>query len=183
MPANDELLLKRAQKGDTAAMEELIQIHEKKIYNIAYRFMGNEADAYDMAQESLIKIYRKLYSFKQESSFSSWAYRICVNTCMDGLRKRKKAPLSLEHSLEQGVSFEDTTIPSPEDHALSIEKAEDIQKAIDVLSEDHKAVIILRDINGFSYEEISEYLDISVGTVKSRINRGRQRLKELLIFE
>lgn len=183
MPVNEELLVKRAQKGDSTALEELIIAYEKRVYNIAYRFMGNEADAYDMAQDALIKMYRGVTSFKRESAFSSWVYRLTVNACMDGIRKRKHIPLSLEHSIEKGASYEDTENATPETHALSVERNRDIQKAINTLTVDHKSVIILRDIKGLSYEDISKCLDISVGTVKSRINRGRQKLKALLINE
>ncbi|MDD5018373.1 MAG: sigma-70 family RNA polymerase sigma factor [Eubacteriales bacterium] len=181
MPVNDELLVKRAQSGETAALEELILSCEKSVYNIAYRFMGNEADAGDTAQDALIKIYRRIGSFRQQSSFSSWVYRLTVNTCLDALRRRKKTPLSLEQSIEKGASFEDTGHITPEAHVLSIERNEDIQTAINSLSDDHKSVIILRDVSGLSYEEISECLSISVGTVKSRISRGRQNLRSLLI--
>ncbi len=178
---SEELIIKRAQKGDEAALEELIYGYEKRVYNTAYRFMGNEADAFDMAQESLIKIYKRLSSFKRQSSFASWVYRITVNTCLDGLRKRKKAPVSIESSIENGASYEDKSIVTPEEYTLSIEKRENIQSAINTLSDEHKSVIILRDVNGFSYEEISGLLDISIGTVKSRINRGREKLKALLV--
>lgn len=181
MPDREELTIKRAQKGDSAALEALILAYEKKVYNVAYRYMGNEADAYDMAQEALIKVYRRVSDFKGDSSFSSWVYRVTVNTCLDGLRKRKKNVISLENAVESGASIADEGSETPEDHALSVEKKEDIQKAINTLSPDHKSVIILRDINGLTYEEISNCLSISVGTVKSRINRGRQKLKEILI--
>ena len=100
---------------------------------------------------------------------------------MDGLRKRKNAPVSLEYSVEKGMPLEDSKESTPEERALSLERKEDIIKAINILAENYRSVIILRDINGLSYEEISESLEISIGTVKSRINRGRQKLKELLI--
>ncbi len=181
MPIGDELLIKRAQRGESEALEELIFACEKRVYNISYRFMGNEADAYDMAQESLIKIYRGISAFKGEASLSSWVYRLTVNTCMDGLRKRKNTPVSLEYSMEMGVPFEDTFSETPEETVLSLEKSEDVQKAINCLSEVYKAVIIMRDIDGFSYEEIAELLKVSVGTVKSRINRGREKLRGMLL--
>lgn len=181
MPLDDELLIKRAQQGESKALEELIFACEKRVYNISYRFMGNEADAYDMAQESLIKIYKGISTFKGESSLSSWIYRLTVNTCMDGLRKRKNTPASLEYSMEIGVPFEDSLSETPEERVLSLEKAEDVQKAINCLNEIYKAVIIMRDIDGYSYEEISDILNISVGTVKSRINRGREKLREMLL--
>jgi len=183
MPQAEELTIKRAQKGSQAALEELIFAYEKKVYNISFRYMGNEADAFDMAQETLIKIYQRIGKFKGQSSFSSWVYRITVNTCLDGLRKRKKNVISFESAAENGMAFVDERAATPEARALSIEKAEDIQKAIDTLNDDHKSVIILRDVNGLSYEEISQALSISVGTVKSRINRGRQKLRQLLVYE
>lgn len=176
-----ELLVKKAQKGDSSALEELLFAYEKRVYNIAYRYMGNEADAYDMAQESLIKIYKRIRAFKGDSSFSSWVYRLTVNTCLDGLRKMKKNVVSLETSLENGASYKDESGSTPEDAALKQERQKDIQKAISTLSADHRSVIILRDINGLSYEEVAQCLSVSVGTVKSRINRARQKLKEILI--
>jgi len=181
MPVDEALLIVRAQKNDSAAIEALIYAYEKKVYNIAFRFMGNEADAWDMAQESLIKLYKNISSFESRSSFSSWVYRLTANTCLDGLRKRKKAPLSLDFTVESGISYEDSKNPLPEDHAISSERNKNIQKAINRLSSEHKAVIVLRDISGLSYEEIAESLGIGIGTVKSRINRGRAKLKELLI--
>lgn len=181
MPVDEALLILRAQKNDSAAIEALIYAYEKRVYNIAFRFMGNEADAWDMAQESLIKIYKNISSFKSHSLFSSWVYRLTANTCLDGLRKRKKTPLSLDHTIESGATYEDTINSSPEDYALAAERSKDIQIAIDSLSDEHKSVIIMRDISGLSYEEIAESLGISLGTVKSRISRGRAKLKEQLI--
>jgi len=181
MPVDEALLIKRAQKSDASALEALLILYEKRVYNIAYRYMGNEADAYDMSQEALIKLYRSIKSFKAQSAFSSWVYRLTVNTCLDGLRKRRKAPVSLDFALENGITFEAGEEDSPELCTLSIENESDIQEAIGTLSDDHKEVVILRDINGLTYEEIAFSLGISVGTVKSRLSRGRQRLKELLI--
>jgi RNA polymerase sigma-70 factor (ECF subfamily) len=177
-----ELLVKRAQKGDNKALEELLFAYEKKVYNTAYRYMGNEADAYDMAQEALIKIYSRIKAFKGDSSFSSWVYRLTVNTCLDGLRKTKKKVISLDASIEGGASYKDNANILPEEEALRVELRGDIQKAINTLSSEHKSVVILRDINGLSYEEVAQYLSVSVGTVKSRISRARQKLKESLII-
>jgi len=181
MLADEAITIRRAQNGDGTALEALLFAYEKRVYNIAYRLMGSEADAADMAQESLIKIYRSVKGFKGEASFSSWVYRLTVNTCMDGLRKRKRAPISLEYACESGVPLEDSGTETPEARALSIERAEDIQKAIGMLTAEHRTVVVLRDISGLTYEEIADSLSISVGTVKSRINRARQRLKELLL--
>ncbi len=174
----DKVLIARAQKGDNAAVEELLLYCEKRIYNTAYRFMGNEADAYDMAQESLIKIYKKLPTYRSDASFSSWAYRICVNTCLDELRKRKKAPVPIDYI--QNEAADAFKSPSPETYAIAVENRETLQKAINALGEEQKSVIILRDVSGLSYEEVAHCLDISIGTVKSRICRGRQKLREML---
>ena len=177
IPQNEQALIERAQNGDRAAMEALLVSCEKRVYNIAYRYMGNEADAYDMAQETLIKVYKALSSFRNESTFSSWVYRLCVNTCLDGLRKRKKAPVLVETAMD--FMTQDTQ-PSPEDYALFLENSGYLQKTIDMLGDDHKSVIILRDINGLSYEEVAQSLGITIGTVKSRLSRARQRLREML---
>ncbi len=174
-------LIKSAQKGEETAREALLFAYEKKVYNVAYRFMGNEADAFDMTQETLIKLYISLRTFRFGSSFSSWVYRVTVNTCLDSLRKRKKEPLSLECAMERGMAFEDRYNVSPEAYALRAQNGDDIQKAINKLCEDYRLTIILHDIQGLSYEQIAETLSISIGTVKSRLSRGRQRLKETLL--
>lgn len=178
MPLDDSQLIARAQAGDRDAIESLLFSCEKRVYNIAYRYMGNEADAHDMAQESLIKIYKNLQSYRSEASFSSWAYRLCVNTCLDELRKRKKSPVLLDHVLKD-TAAENSTV-SPEAYALALEDRNNLQKAINTLAMEQKSVIILRDINGLSYEEVAECLGISIGTVKSRICRGRQKLREII---
>ncbi len=174
---NEKTLIERAQKGDKNAIEALLLYSEKRVYNIAFRFMGNSADAYDAAQESLIKIYKKISTYKRDASFLTWVYRICVNTCLDEIRKRKKAPVLVEHIQNE---TEGSGQFSPEDYTLSLENKQTIQKAINMLSEEQKGVIILRDINGLSYEEVAKCLGISIGTVKSRICRARQRLRSTL---
>lgn len=178
IPQDEQRLIVRAQNGDRAAMEALLVSCEKRVYNIAYRYMGNEADAYDMAQETLIKVYKGLSAFRSESTFSSWVYRLCVNTCLDGLRKRKKAPVLVDSVIDYTPAQD--TEQSPEDYALYLENSGYLQKIIDMLGDDHKSVIVLRDINGLSYEEVAQSLGITIGTVKSRLSRARQRLREML---
>ena len=181
MLSDEILLIKSAQKGKAAALEALLFAYEKKIYNVAYRYMGNEADACDMAQEALLKICKSMRTFRIGSSFQSWVYRLTVNTCLDYLRKRKKEPVSLESVMQSGSEFEDQSSASPEAHILSIEKGDHIQKAINTLCQNHRITVILRDIEGLSYDEIADALSVSIGTVKSRLSRGRQRLKEILL--
>ncbi|MBO5955857.1 MAG: sigma-70 family RNA polymerase sigma factor [Clostridia bacterium] len=178
-------LIKQAQKGDNKAFELLIDEHFKKIYNIAYRLSGNEADASDMTQEVLIKIFRHIGTFNGNSKFSTWVYRVATNTCLDELKKiRRRNAYSLDAEIDTGdsevaVQVRDES-PSPDIAAEQKELSAAVGKAIKRLSPDHSAVVILRDIQGMSYEEVAKILNCSVGTVKSRLNRGRAQLKKIL---
>lgn len=181
----EKSLLERAKSGDIAAFEQLIESYQKKIFNIALRMLGNYDDAGDLTQEVLIRIYRSIKSFKEQSSFSTWIYRITTNVCLDELRKRKNRKVI---SLDEEIKLDDGDMkrqiesdePTPEETA----EAEDLRKivndAIERLNEEHRIVIVLRDIQGLSYEEIAEVLKCPEGTVKSRINRARQALKNIL---
>lgn len=185
MSDREKGLLERAKAGDIAAFEQLIESYQKKIFNIALRMLGNYDDAGDLSQEVLIRIYKSIGSFKEQSSFSTWIYRITTNVCLDEIRKRKNRKII---SLDEEIRLEDGEMkrqiesdePSPEETA----EAEDLKKivndAIGRLSEEHRIVIVLRDLQGLSYEEIAEVLKCPEGTVKSRINRGRQALKNIL---
>lgn len=178
-------LIKQAQMGDNKAFELLIDEHFKKIYNIAYRLSGNEADASDMTQEVLIKIFRHIGSFSGNSKFSTWVYRVATNTCLDELKKiKRRSTYSLDAELDTGenevvVQVRDEA-PTPDIAAEQKELSAAVGKAIKRLSPDHSAVVILRDIQGMSYEEVAKILNCSVGTVKSRLNRGRAQLKKIL---
>lgn len=183
MQEDNALLIMRAKKGDADAMEALLMQYEKRIYNISLRITTNEQDAFDAAQEALIKIYKSITTFRGTSSFSSFVYRLTVNTCIDFLRKRKN-DISIESAMEDGVSFEDKNFSfNPEKVYASREINTKIQKALQKLDEDHKILIVLKDIQGFSYEEIAQILKLSMGTVKSRLFRGRDKLKKELASE
>lgn len=178
-------LITRAKAGDESSFEELILGCKTRAYNIALRYMRSEEDALDALQESLIKVFRYLASFKEESSFQTWVYRIVVNTCHDMLRKnanlRKTGSLSqLEEEDDREPDVPDSA-PTPEEALERGETAKIILAALDMLSPEQKEVVILRDIQGFSYEEISQMLDCSIGTVKSRINRSRLKLREIIL--
>ncbi|NLK21671.1 MAG: sigma-70 family RNA polymerase sigma factor [Epulopiscium sp.] len=187
MEAKDELrLINSAQKGNIAAFEELVIEHETKIYNIAYRMFHNEEDAKDLSQEVFIKAFENIKKFKKESRFSTWLYRIATNSCIDELRRRKDKET---YSVDEGIETEGGSIKkeypdtkhNPEEMIINKEIAHQIQLAMDQLSEEHKNAIILRDFQGFGYNEISGILQCSLGTVKSRISRGRMQLKEILV--
>lgn len=179
-------LIAKAKQGDLSAFEALILKHEKIVYNVALRMMNHSEDARDISQEVFLKAYRSLAQFDERAAFSTWLYRITHNTCIDEMRKRKgKQSYSLEEELEN----EDGTMQrqvadagdTPEKRLLREEKKSEILRALDTLSAEHKAAIVLRDIKGLSYEEIAEILELSLGTVKSRISRARNQLKTEII--
>ena len=179
----EEDLIEKAKAGDVKSFEILIANYKKRAFNIAYRMLGNLEDANDVTQESFLKIYRSIDKFKGKSSFSTWLYSIVSNTCIDFIRRnRKKTTISIDTNYdEDGYEIE---IADEKNTTESLfEKKEiirSIHDAINRLNHDQKIVIILRDIQGFSYFEISKILNISEGTVKSRISRGRKNLKNIL---
>lgn len=177
---SDELLLRRAQKGDAEAFEELMAAQESRMYAIALRMMGNREDAQDCAQEAMVRIYRAMGSFKGQSSLATWIYRITMNTCLDELRRRKvRKVTSLDTLVESGWSPTDKG-ETPEEYGLRSEKQTVLNDAIQSLPDDMRAAIVLRDIKGYTYDEIADILNANVGTIKSRISRGRERLREIL---
>ncbi len=181
-----DALVALAKKGDMQAFETLLIKHEKMVYHIAFRMFGTLEDAKDISQDVFLKVYRNLQYFDEKSAFSTWVYRIAVNTCIDEMRKRKgKQTYSLEAELEdsEGVyqkQFADDG-QTPEQSMMRKEAQREILQALERLSPEHKMAIILRDIRGFSYEEIAEITDTGLGTVKSRISRARQQLKEEIL--
>lgn len=181
-------VIRSAIKGDHQAFEQIVYTYEKKVYNIAYQMFGNSHDASDASQEVFIKIYQKLNQFKFDSAFSTWLHRISVNTCIDLYRKKKrqnKDSFSIDKDIateESSVSFELVDSgQTPEEQILQNEQVSEVREAIQELKEEQKTIIILRDIQGFSYEEIADILDCNIGTVKSRIARGRKSLKEIIL--
>lgn len=182
----EKTLLNKAKQGNIIAFEKLIISHEKTVYNIAYRMFNNEEDAKDIAQEVFIKIYKNLNKFDGNCKISTWIHRITVNTCIDELRKRKGKETSSIDSLidlddgEVQKQYTDNSF-NPEQSLINKEDIEDLKNAINLLSENHKALIVLRDIQGLSYNEISEITQISLGTIKSRISRARIQLKNIIM--
>ncbi len=174
-------LVRRAKRGDISAFEDLISGYEKKVYNTAYRFFNNAEDAMDVSQEIFIKVFTSLRRFREDSSFSTWLYRIAVNTCIDFLRKKREDVLPIK---EEIVMDDKTKLgfqtELPEEFMEKQEVKQAIMKAISTLPEEQRICIILRDVQGFSYTEISDVLSCSLGTVKSRLFRGRRALKENL---
>lgn len=174
-------LIKKAQHGDILAFEELILDYQKRIYNYCYRMAGNGHDAEDLAQEVFIKVYRNLKAFKGNSQFSTWLYRIAHNTCIDKFRKSKTYADNVsfldDYDREKMVSSIQTL---PEDEIIAKEKYKIIEECILSLKPSYRSVIILRDIQNYSYEEISLILKLPMGTVKSYISRARTALRQSL---
>ena len=180
MPIEEERLLQRAIAGDSAAFSLLMEAHEHRMYAVAFRMCGNREDAQDCLQEAMLRVYRAISTFKGQSSFSTWIYRITINTCLDELRRRKiRKTTSLDNLLDSGWSPSDE-LDTPENNAIRREQRRSIEKAIASLPDDMRAAIVLRDIQGFSYETIADVLNANVGTIKSRISRGREKLRDIL---
>ncbi len=181
---NDEINVKRLKSGDAAEFERLVRTCEKRVYNLALRYTNNEADAADISQEVFLRVYRALPDFKGESSVTTWVYRITVNTAIDLTRKKtRRRENSLTEYGEDDDAPERDIIDesfSPELQYEKTELREAIGDAISGLSEEHRKIIIMRDINGMSYSEIGEILSLGEGTVKSRLFRARDRLRAAL---
>ena len=183
---SEQELLERCRKGNVEAFEQLIEAYQGKILNYCFRMLGNRSDAEDAAQEVFVKVYRFIGSFTGQSSFSTWLYKVASNVCFDILRKRKRRggeSLSLQQYTAEGEEFdlplEDDSY-SPDRSFQRTEAQRVLKEALDKLSPEHRRVIILRDIEGLSYEEIAGIVGTAAGTVKSRINRARQILQKLL---
>jgi len=185
MDQNEQLLLEKAKAGDVAAFEELIEAYQKKVYNLALRIIGNADDAADLAQEAFIRIFKAISGFKEQSSFSTWVYRITTNVCLDEIRRRKNRKVI---SLDEEIHVDDGDLKrqvvsdetGPDEAAEREELRRVVNEAISSLPVEQRTAITLRDLNGMSYEQIAQILNCPAGTVKSRINRARQALKNVL---
>lgn len=178
-------LIERSKGGDVAAFEELVFIYQKQIYNLSYRMMGNEQDACDMTQEAFLKAFKSIRRFNNKSTFGTWVYRIATNACIDELRKRKRVRLyPVVHNDSPGEDGSQLIVDTDDLPQEKLERRETkmlVQRAISGLANEHRIIIILRDIQEKSYKEIADILNLNIGTVKSRISRARQSLKEELI--
>ncbi len=182
MTEND--LIKKCRKGNREAFNALFARYQTQVINIAYGMLSDREDAYDAAQETFVRVYRNIESFKEQSSFSTWLYRITANVCSDILRKRKKHANVLSiNGMSDGLKDFDVRdeSPTPEDVAELDERQRAVRAAIAELREEYRAVITLCDVEGMSYDEISRILSLPTGTVKSRINRARNALKKILM--
>lgn len=182
MTREEELeIIVRVRAGETDAFDALVREHQNKVYNLALRMVGNEEDANDMAQEAFIRAYTSLGSFRGDSKFSVWLYRLTTNICIDFLRGRaKRQAVSLTFDDPGGDEQEELSIPddrfSPEHLLERRETREAVYRGLDTLPPEYRRILLLREIGGLSYEEIGRALNLEEGTVKSRIFRARRKL-------
>ena len=179
----DELLLKRAQGGDPAAFETLISDLEPLVWRVCWHYTGNREDASDCGQEAMVKIWRSLPQFRGDCAFETWVYRIAATCCLDFLRRKKRERAeSIEPLREQGFDPPDEA-PGTEEQVLNADRHARIRAAIAALPEEQRDALVLTQLEGKSYEETARLLAVSEGTVKSRVNRARNRLKEMFSAE
>ncbi|MBW2227775.1 MAG: sigma-70 family RNA polymerase sigma factor [Deltaproteobacteria bacterium] len=184
----DTKLVRAFQAGDVTAFDELVLKHKDKLFNMVFWFLGDYQEANDCAQEIFIKIFNAIEKFRFESAFSTWLYRIAMNTCKNRIKSSayrwKKRTVSIEHpkSSKNGNPFHDIEngSPSPANELEKKERLMLIQNAINSLPEAQNQMVVLRDIQGLSYQEIADITGLSLGTVKSRLARGRLELRNRL---
>ncbi len=175
----DEDLVRRFVSGDRAAFAVLVERHERRVYNLALRMTGREEDARDASQEAFLTALRKLSSFRGEAAFATWLHRVTVNACYDLLRKRQRAPL-----LDRGDDERPEPEPPPApDHAEDAVTSLDVQRALLQVPPDYRAVMILHDVQDLPQDQVAAILRIPIGTVKSRLHRGRIALARALDVE
>lgn len=174
-----EELVRAAAKGRTEAFEELVRLHEKKVYALTLRMCGNPEDARDAAQEAFLSAWRGLPSFRGEAGFSTWLYRLASNAAIDQLRRNRRQ--REEASLDAGEMDTPDQSPGPQEAAEGSELQRAVADGLASLSEDHRRILLLREYQALSYDEIAQTLDMDLGTVKSRISRARRALRKILL--
>ena len=182
--ASDLALIKRVQQGDKSAFDLLVVKYQHKILNLVMRYVRDPSEALDVAQEAFLKAYRAAPSFRGDSAFYTWLYRIAINTAKNYLVAARRRPASVDIDFQDSEQFEIFTklsdVDTPEGLALTEEIGEAVNKAIEDLPDELRTAILLREIEGMSYEEIAQTMDCPVGTVRSRIFRAREAIEKHL---
>ena len=180
---DDKHMLVKARRGELSAFEELVRKYEKRVYAVALRSSGSPEDAADITQEVFLRAWRSIETFRGDSGFSTWLFRITMNMCVDHARHKQSQPQCQplvigEEDAERPIP---DTAPTPEEHLDNSELGRELAAALDAVSEQHRRIVLLRDVSGMSYTEIAEVLEISEGTVKSRLARARVALRRILL--
>lgn len=185
---SEEQLIRRAQQGDNGAFEELLLLHQKKVYNLCLRMSANPDDALDLSQEAFLRAWRSLGQYQFEASFSTWLFRLTSNICIDFLRRKKRRQeTSLTESYDDSDEGAELSVPDaqpgPEQQAMTNETKIELARAMEQLSPEHREILQLRVIEDLQYEQIADILGVRVGTVKSRLARVRLALRKILKTE
>jgi RNA polymerase sigma-70 factor, ECF subfamily len=175
---DDTELIHASQNGDLDSFNELVRRYQKIAYNVAFRMLGDTQAAEDATQEAFFSAWRNIRRFRG-GSFKAWVLQITANACRDQLRRIKRRPLVPLESLPNDPPSVSTE--SPEDYAIRRDLSEHVQRGLTTLSHEQRMVVVLCDIQGLSYEEVAESMGCSLGTVKSRLSRGRVRLREYFV--
>jgi RNA polymerase sigma-70 factor, ECF subfamily len=170
----DEDIVRRVVGGDVSAFGVLVERHERRVYNLALRMTGREDDARDATQDAFLTALRKLSSFRGDAAFTTWLHRVTVNACYDLLRKRGRGPV-----LERDGDIAHEPEPAP-DHANDVDLSVDVRRALLEVPEDYRVVMLLHDVHDLPYEEVASIVGVPVGTVKSRLHRGRVALARIM---
>ena len=176
-------LVRAAQRGDDSAFEELVRTYEKRVYHLALRMCGNVDDAYEVAQEAFLSAWKGMRFFRGDSSFSTLLYRLTSNAAIDFLRRQRRQGGSDGVSLDDEDTFLEVADPAPSPHqqAERLELRDALARGLGALSPEHRQVLLLRELQGLTYEEIAAALELDLGTVKSRIARAREKLRKYLV--
>ena len=173
-------LINESLRGNSAAFGELVKLHQDRLFNAVTHFIGNATEAEDVVQEAFVQAYLKLDTFQRTSAFYTWLYRIAFNTAVSRQR-RKKISTSVDNTREQTGEEPIDRGDSPGDPMQRQETVGQVQSALAALSDEHREILVLREMEDLEYEEIGETLQINVGTVRSRLHRARQALREKLL--
>ena len=185
----EQLLVDRCQQGDRDSFAKLMGLHQRQIYNFTYRMLGSAEEAEDLTQDIFIAVFKGIKSFRGEAKFSTWLYRIALNQTRNRIKylarrnffakRTKRAGLGEDMGLETPETLPDRG-PSPEQWAMTKDLAAQVQECLNQMGHQAQQILLLRDVQGFSYEELSEMLSLKPGTVKSRLHRARNALQQCL---
>ena len=179
-------LIERCRNGDLTAFDEIVELHQNRVYNLCFYALSDADEAADAAQETFIRAWRGLHNFRGESAFSTWLHRIALNVTHDAARKRGRAPIPFSATSPDEDETQNTALDPPDPTlgpaqiAAQHERRAAVRRALAALPENHRTVLILFDIQGHSYEDAAALLDLPMGTLKSRLNRARLALREQL---
>jgi RNA polymerase sigma-70 factor, ECF subfamily len=182
---DDRRLIDKCLKGQTAAFGEIVRRYQDRLYNSIYRVVDNVEDAYDVVQEAFLNAYQSLNSFKGDAEFFTWLYRIAFNAAIS-LKRKRRAMLRLEWDQNEKTGIEpvdESAFSSPGANMQRTEEESVLQSALNRLSPEHRAVLVLKELEGQKYEDIAEILNVPIGTIRSRLHRARLELRDLLLAE